>query len=91
MHIYTLKVVGEASKKLVQEFRLDTLDMSEAQGMMGWLRGHKIPIASSCYGDGVCRRCKITKDDQSEILSCMTTLYELFGDSKEVTIYISYL
>lgn len=91
MPSYLLKIQGQASQKLVKQFNLDSLEMTESQGLMGWLRKQSIPVASSCYGDGVCKRCKIILEDQSELLSCMTTLKELFRDKNEITIYISYL
>lgn len=88
---YTLIVMGEASKTIVKELHFDNISNIEGQGLMGFLRAHKIPVASSCYGDGVCRRCKITLEDQTEVLSCMTTLHELFHDKQKATISISYL
>lgn len=91
MHCYTLTVIGEASQKIVAEFHLTELEHATPQGLMGWLRQQKVPIASSCYGDGVCRRCKITDQDKGEILSCLTTLEELFNKRDKATIFISYL
>lgn len=91
MHSYTLKIFGEASQKTIAEFHFEQLPALISQGLMGWLREQKIPIASSCYGDGVCRRCKVVDQHQGEILSCMTTFEELFSQNKETTISIGYL
>jgi hypothetical protein len=58
--------------------------------LLEYLRKQKIPIASSCNGMGVCRKCLVGPS----LLSCQITLQQLFSsnlDSPTVIIAVTYL
>jgi Na+-transporting NADH:ubiquinone oxidoreductase subunit NqrF len=77
-------VYGEASKK---KLLISTVDESELdESALKWLRERNIPIASSCNGDGVCKKCSINNG----ILSCKITIRELIQNNLGL-ISISYL
>lgn len=50
--------------------------------LMKFLIQHSIPIASSCRGEGICKKCQLGK-----VLSCQISLQEYiknFGDYLEI-------
>jgi len=61
-----IKVRGLASGR-VRELYVDEQSMDE--NLLRWLRGQGVTIASSCDGEGVCRKCAI----QEEKLTCLLT------------------
>ncbi len=63
-------VIGEASQKLIAKFCLKEIPQ---MSLMDYLRSQEIPIASSCLGKGICKKCVFNKDN----LSCQTWLNEL--------------
>tara|TARA_R110000868_G_scaffold127493_3_gene335191 strand:- start:7895 stop:8167 length:273 start_codon:yes stop_codon:yes gene_type:complete len=83
----TIKVFGGASQKLVNELVVDEQSMELT--LMEFLRHMKIPVASSCYGEGVCRKCSV-KVGETEVLSCMMTIKH-FLNNHEPVVLISYL
>ncbi|MBH49079.1 MAG: hypothetical protein CME71_13000 [Halobacteriovorax sp.] len=87
IELRTIKVFGGASKKLVSELEVDELSMDLT--LMEFLRLKKVPVASSCYGEGVCRKC-IVKVEETEVLSCMMTIKH-FLNNHEPVVLISYL
>lgn len=62
-------VFGESSKKTIK-LKLSNTDLSKT--LMDYLRENNIPIASSCRGEGICKKCVISKT----ILSCSLTVQE---------------
>lgn len=60
-------------------------DLSE--NLLFWLRKNGVTIASSCDGDGVCRRCFI----QEQWLTCELTLEEFFQRQPDGKVMVSYL
>ena len=38
---------------------LPTLEIQTSQNLMKTLLAHKVPVASSCHGEGVCAKCKV--------------------------------
>ena len=63
-----LKVYGKASKKIIKE--IEITNKVSKENLMNFLREKEIPIASSCYGEGICRKCIVNKD----LLSCQIYL-----------------
>ena len=55
--------------------------------LLDWLRDKKIPIASSCDGKGVCKKCGI----QNGWLTCELTLEIFLQRQPDGVIEISYL
>lgn len=79
-----IEVRGLASgsgKKL--EVRPDEL----TRNLLFWLREKGITIASSCDGEGVCRKCII----QNDWATCELTLEEFFQRQPDGKIFVSYL
>ncbi len=55
--------------------------------LLFWLRKNGIPIASSCDGEGVCKKCGI----QNGWLTCELTWESFFKLSQDKIIEVSYL
>jgi uncharacterized 2Fe-2S/4Fe-4S cluster protein (DUF4445 family) len=55
--------------------------------LMDFLRAQGIPVASSCGGDGVCRKCVVNED----VLSCQVTVEQFLSDHPSGVVGISYL
>ena len=70
----TIKIMGLASGSLVAELTYE--DSSET--LMFFLLRNNLPIASSCAGDGVCKKCKLS----DERLSCQITVGEAASNGK---------
>lgn len=78
-----LTVKGLASGSLIGSWPI----VDPTDNLMDFLRSKGIPIASSCGGDGVCRKCVVNGDN----LSCQLSLkrfFELFPDG---IVEVSYL
>jgi ferredoxin len=78
-----LLVKGTSSKTTIKEFSKSELVMD--QSMMDFLRSHNIPIASSCYGEGICQKCVVNTD----IMSCQILVFDFI--TKYNSVSISYL
>lgn len=81
-----LFIRGGASKT---NRKLKVRPEADLSSLMEILRSNNIPIASSCYGEGVCKKC-IIKVNDDEILSCQTNLSSPIMED-ENTISIDYL
>lgn len=55
--------------------------------LLYWLRKNQVTIASSCDGEGICRKCVI----QNEWLTCELTLEEFLKREPTGLIKITYL
>jgi hypothetical protein len=66
---YTILLLGLASGKKWQ-FVIDPSDAILKLSLMEYLIKNQIPVASSCFGEGVCQKCQ-TADG---ILSCQLSL-----------------
>ncbi|CBW26695.1 hypothetical protein BMS_1875 [Halobacteriovorax marinus SJ] len=80
----TVVIYGEASKKVIKEISLHEDDLSKT--ILELLQDHKIPIASSCMGEGVCKKCVINDN----ILSCFKLVKDITKWESPI-IRISYL
>lgn len=90
--MYQLKIIGRASQKEIQMIDISEqkLKSQKAENLMFFLHKNNIPIASSCYAEGVCHKCKVTIDKKST-LSCEINLLDLFKKQNLVTIEVDYL
>jgi Na+-transporting NADH:ubiquinone oxidoreductase subunit NqrF len=84
-----LQIFGNASNKIYKVIKV--LQLNEVS-LMDFLRNNEVPVASSCYGEGVCRKCVINKN----ILSCQMSLNEFIGNTESqedtnIQIEIDYL
>ncbi|MCP4913998.1 MAG: 2Fe-2S iron-sulfur cluster binding domain-containing protein [Oligoflexia bacterium] len=84
--MYKITIIGEASGKEVKTFIFNELPSSEIS-LMDYLIQENIPIASSCYGEGVCRKCATSHD----LLTCQINLSDLFSQNNDVKLVFSYL
>lgn len=84
---HKLSILGLASNTLVKELTIQTEDFDLT--VMEYLRANNIPVASSCYGEGICRKC-VVKLGEIEELSCLISVKKLL-EKKITTISISYL
>jgi Na+-transporting NADH:ubiquinone oxidoreductase subunit NqrF len=82
-----LLVKGLASKRDIKVFTWENSKDIPKLSLMEFLRSQKIPVASSCFGEGVCRRCKVSET----ILSCQVKVFELFKAHNDLEITIDYL
>ena len=86
--MYELIIYGGASQKKVLSIKLNQEELN--QNLMNFLLDHKINIASSCNGDGVCQKCIIWQDEKY-YLSCQIKLSEIFKNSFSQSFRVSYL
>lgn len=86
--MYELIIYGGASQKKVLSIKLNQEELNE--NLMTFLLNHKINIASSCNGEGVCQKCIIWQDEKS-YLSCQIHLSEIFKNSLSQSFIVSYL
>jgi hypothetical protein len=68
----TLKIFGKASQRIIAELPVE--DASEV--LMFFLLRHNLPIASSCAGDGVCKKCELSDGR----LSCQMSVEEALSN-----------
>ena len=78
-----ITVLGLASGKTLGSF--EVTDTEEA--LMFFLMRMGLPIASSCAGDGVCKKCKVN----GEVLSCQTTTGAWIREHGDEPVTITYL
>jgi Na+-transporting NADH:ubiquinone oxidoreductase subunit NqrF len=79
-----ITILGKASGRK-QELELLPQEMTE--NLMDWLRRKNITIASSCDGEGVCKKCVI----QNDWLTCQLTMEEFLQSQPDGLIIVSYL
>ena len=81
-----IKIVGNSSHKLIKEI---TLNSNSNKSLLDLLRELSIPVASSCFGEGICKKCMINDN----IISCQISEKEFYKISAECnnTITINYL
>ncbi len=79
-----IKIKGLASGK-TQNLTARPEDLEE--NLLKWLRGKGITIASSCDGEGVCKKCVI----QNDWLTCKLTLKDFLETEPSGEIRVSYL
>ena len=60
-----IEIFGKASGKLIKKISYEEKVGIERQSLMDFLISHGIPIASSCSGEGICRKCIVNVDIQN--------------------------
>lgn len=80
-----LIVFGEASQRVFKEITFHENERSQI--LMDFLRQNKVPIASSCLGEGFCRRCTVGENK----LSCQITLGDFLAAHPDHICRVSYL
>ena len=70
--INNILLVGRASGKEAVLF----YSCKQNQTLMDFLHQRSIPVASSCKGDGICKKCEVSMNLQP-ILSCQIKLSNL--------------
>lgn len=80
----SLTIKGGASQKTVA---IINCDGHENKNLMEFLRSQGIPLASSCFGMGICEKCVINEN----VLSCMFTVAQYIESTANQPIEISYL
>lgn len=79
-----IEVQGLASK--TSRF-IEALDSDLDTDLLTWLRAQGVMIASSCDGEGVCKKCNI----QNGWLTCELTLKEFLERQPDGKIEVGYL
>jgi ferredoxin len=72
-----IQIFGKASNKIYKTIEVEDLISLKNQSLMDFLLSNQIPIASSCLGEGICRKCIVNK----EILSCQIELSQFISQS----------
>jgi Na+-transporting NADH:ubiquinone oxidoreductase subunit NqrF len=72
-----MQIFGNASQKIYKTIEIADLKLLKKQSLMDFLLSHQIPVASSCLGEGICRKCVVNK----EILSCQIELSQFISQS----------
>lgn len=86
--IRQLIVRGRASGKILKRFSITENEFPQV--LMYYLQSNGLPIASSCNGEGICLKCQIDFHDQI-LISCQVKLGDLFHNSAQSELLISYL
>jgi Na+-transporting NADH:ubiquinone oxidoreductase subunit NqrF len=82
--VQVIKVSGLASGRS-KEFSVTDAELEDV--LLNWLRLKGITIASSCDGEGVCRKCDI----QNGWLTCQMTVRMFLSKSPAGIVEVSYL
>ena len=82
--MFEVRVFGQASHTEIKTIELSKSDLDKT--ILEVLQENGIPIASSCMGEGICKKCVINDN----ILSCFKLAKEI-QNWKDPTIYIGYL
>lgn len=90
--MYRLVIYGRAGQTEVKSIKFKKSEIASNQtiNLMFLLHQHNIPIASSCYAEGICHKCVVTLSEK-EILSCQVNLQDLFKEKNFVKIEVDYL
>lgn len=88
-----LVVTGGASNKVIFEENVEISSQGTSTNLMDFLRKKNINIASSCFGEGICKKCIAVINGQ-EYLTCQMDIESLENNpdiKSPVTIVVSYL
>lgn len=82
----TLTVFGKASQKIIANISIAPEALFEYGqiSLMNFLINNGIRIASSCSGEGVCKKCVVNEN----LISCQMTLAEYLNEKNDDTIII---
>lgn len=82
-----LIIIGRASHKILLSKEL--FQEQEESSLMSYLHHHNIPIASSCSGEGICKKCIIKNSEAHNILSCQILMEHI--KAQDTVFYVDYL
>ena len=83
-----IHIFGQASNRMLKVLEVEREDADLS--LLDFLFRSKIPLASSCSGEGVCLKCKVNNNDKI-IISCQIKMSELLQNERIQVIRISYL
>lgn len=84
--MYQLILKGLASKTTILEKKIPPKELDDKA--LDWLNQHSVPIAQSCYGEGVCGRCQTNEGT----LLCQSQLKNFLTENgPQIIINIAYL
>lgn len=87
--MYSITVIGKASGKIILKKEIEP--ENEKTNLMELLRFNGINIASSCFGEGICKKCLVFINDK-EVTSCQKSLSDFTEtEDKNMIIEVSYL
>lgn len=91
MQTLELIIFGSASQREIKKILIDASSKDASSKLMSFLLEHHIPVASSCNGEGICRKC-IVKWRERPLMSCQVSLADIFENtSTQETLHFSYL
>ena len=84
--VFQIIVWGKAKNQLVFKKKLVQSDLELT--LMTFLKNHQIPVASSCNGEGVCKKCIVN----TNIISCQVKVRDLIKENhSDILVNIAYL
>ncbi len=83
-----LLIFGEASGKLIKIIEVYPRHLEET--LMNFLLINNVPVASSCNGEGVCKKCQLTIENEVT-LSCQISMRNLLVSGHTCMLKFSYL
>ena len=81
-------IYGEASESEILNLSISLKESTLT--LLEFLKQFNIPIASSCLGEGLCKKCVIKINGRQE-LACNITMNQIANEHNNVTISIAYL
>ncbi len=84
-----LQVYGKATLKMVKKIHLGDAEKNSSS-LMDILLQNGIPVASSCAGEGTCKKC-VALIEGEVVLTCQQTLGTLFKTQDVLEVQFSYL
>lgn len=92
MSVKKIEIFGLASNRIIKTLIPSEDGLQIQNSLMTYLQSEGIPIASSCSGDGVCKKCMVTFGQEKQQLSCQITLKEYLNNKDfDKIITINYL
>lgn len=79
-----ITIRGIASKKTYGPFSFEL----NTQNLLDFLIEKNLPIAYSCYGEGICEKCSV-EIKKKDVLSCQVLMKDL--DEDDIMIAVNYL
>lgn len=86
--IKELQITGHATGRIIKSILISPMESQLTLLML--LNQHQIPIASSCNGEGICLKCKVTIEAKS-VLSCQIKVSDCALKNNPLPVGISYL
>ncbi len=84
-----LVLFGLASQKIIQTISIPNETVNNTS-LLTFLMEKHVPIASSCLGEGICKKCVVLINEE-KVLACKITLIDIFAQTDVQTLKFSYL